>query len=46
VVENTASGKSLTVSPFFPCFTDDDDKQGVDVFPYKYTSCFEAKASS
>jgi len=41
VVECTASGNSLTVSPFFPCFTD-DDKQGVYGFAGKNFSNFEA----
>jgi hypothetical protein len=35
VVACASSGKSQTVSPFFPCFSAEDDKQGVGVFLWK-----------
>jgi len=35
VVACASCGKSQTLSPFSPFFTDDDDEQGVYVFPGK-----------
>jgi hypothetical protein len=35
VVECASCEKSQSLCPFFPCFTDDDDKQGLGVFPWR-----------
>jgi len=45
-VDRASSGKSHTVSPFLPVFSDECNKQEVFVFPCKNASRCEAKASA